>query len=520
MRNPLTQKLPLYPAKPLLLPGIALKSVTSKSGKGVYASNDVLFKGAIFGRDSIEVAEDLLALKPRLVRRIILTLAGLQGEIKNDTNEEEPGKIIHEYRTAIVDGKPLRGSQKHIFEELGARWGGDDQELAYYGSVDATPHFLRLLGAYTRKYGTKIMDSRIRLRSGHTLSLQLIMDYAADWVCTKLDDAESGMIEYHRANPQGIENQVWKDSREFYVHNTGERANHEAPIASIEVQGLAYDALLAAAELTKSADKRDVFAERARELRTQILRKLWLPEKNYFALGVDYSSSGEQRTIQTITANPAALLDTALFDELPDEEKQLYVAGIVKKVMSPDFLTDAGIRSRALSEGHLVDYWDYHGSYVTWPKETYDIAKGFRRQGFPALAKQLENRLLNMVLRSGSYPEFVYVDEWGRVLASAPESHEHGDFIIVDSTNNPETTQAWTVSALYAIVANLLSSKLKRSAAIEQTSWQIKLEKEILRHIPHVDMLLSPWALAAKYPKYPYRVVKGKSSDSTDMPGR
>ncbi len=507
-------------AKTLLLPGIALKKVTSKSGKGVYASNDVLFKGAVFGRDSIEVAEDLMHLKPRLVKRIILTLASLQGEVSNNINEEEPGKIIHEYRTAIVDGKPLTGSSKHIFDELGMRWGGNSEELAYYGSVDATPHFLRLLGAYTQRHGTDVMNSRVTLRSGHTLSLQLVMDNAADWICNKLATTDSGMIEYNRVNPHGIENQVWKDSREFYIHADGQLANHSAPIASIEVQGLAYDALFAAAQLTKNPDKKDELLKLAEKLKEQVLRKLWLPEKSYFALGTDYSSSGELRLLRTSTANPAALLDTCFFDDMAEAEQELYITGIVKNIMSPDFLTDAGIRSRSLSERHLIDYWDYHGSFVTWPKETYDIAKGLRRQGFPTLAKQLENRLLNLVLRSNSYPEFVYVDEWGRVLASAPESHEHGDYIIVDSTNNPETTQAWTVSALYAIVSDRLSSKMRRTHSTGRKQWQVKVERDVLRYIPHINKLLSPWTLAAKYPKYPYKVIKNKSAMSTDMPGR
>ena len=52
------------------LPSLALKTVTSKRGLGVYASSDTLFKGAVFGRDSLEVAEDLMQTKPQLVRAI------------------------------------------------------------------------------------------------------------------------------------------------------------------------------------------------------------------------------------------------------------------------------------------------------------------------------------------------------------------------------------------------------------------------------------------------------------------
>jgi glycogen debranching enzyme len=130
-------------------PSLALKTVTSKSGLGVYASSDRLFKGAVFGRDSLEVAEDLMYARPKLVEKILLTLGSLQGETHNNNNEEEPGKIVHEYRTTVVDGKPLDHVSREIFDRLSVRWGGDSETLAYYGSVDATPHFVRVLAKYS-----------------------------------------------------------------------------------------------------------------------------------------------------------------------------------------------------------------------------------------------------------------------------------------------------------------------------------------------------------------------------------
>ncbi len=500
------QKLKLPKPEPLFLtPAMALRTLTSKTGKGVYASSDTLFKGAIFGRDSIEVAEDLLEYRPKLVERIILTLASLQGEVMNQANEEEPGKIVHEYRTPIVDNRPIRGIPKHIYEELSARWGGDGQSLAYYGSVDATPHFLRLLGSYTSLYGEKILERRVILRSGHKISMAFVVENALEWLEDKLTNSASGMLEYKRTNPHGIVNQVWKDSDEFYIHEDGNPANHDQPIASIEVQGLVYDALLAAAKLVPA--RREELANRAADLRDNVIKTLWLPEEKYFALGVDYDETGKQRLIYTPTANPAALLDTQIFDHLAEADKQHYVSSILRKIMGPDFLTNAGIRSRGLSQAHLVPFWDYHGSFVTWPKETYDIAKGIRRQGFPSLARELENRLLNVVLKSRKYLEFVYVDGEGRVLASPPSRNAHGEFILVDGTNKPERVQAWTVAAVMAIVNRRLRAKIKRMPElIAQEKWQRELEDSILTMIPRVDRLLNPLKLTKHYPTYRYRL--------------
>jgi glycogen debranching enzyme len=494
---PITLPLP----KVRLTPAQALHTVTSKSGLGVYASSDRLFKGAVFGRDSLEVAEDLMHIKPRLVEKILLTIASLQGVVDSKDNEEEPGKIIHEYRTPSVDGKPLNATSREIYDRLSAMWGGDGQSLAYYGSVDSTPHFIKVLATYCNEYDTAILTKQVSLRNGQRQSILGVMDSAIEWLALHLDKSRSGFVEYHRKNPHGIENQVWKDSREFYVHENGQLASHSHPISSIEVQGLAYDAFMLAAKLLPS--KKIRLESYASELQKRTIELLWQPHRDYFALGTDYDKDNKLRVIKTITANPAELLGSSVFSGLAEAEKQKYISAIVREIMGTDFLTDAGIRSRALSEAKLVNFWDYHGSYVTWPKETYDIANGLRSYGFPALARELENRLLNVVEATRSYPEFLYVDPRGRVLGVPAPTKTHGEIVLVDGPNQPEKIQAWTVSAILAIQ----TQRRKFSTThIRQEKWQEELEKEVLRHIPLVPRLRRTRELSARYPSYPYQI--------------
>ena len=483
-------------------PAQALRNVISKDGLGVYASSDTLFRGAVFGRDSLEVAEDLMELKPKLVEKILITLASLQGESSNDTNEEEPGKIIHEFRRRRVDGKIITDVQAHIFDTLSRHWGGGENSMVYYGSIDSTPHFLKAIGTYCRVYGSEILTKEVILRSGRRASILNVVESALDWLIKHLDSSVSGLVEYRRRNIHGIQNQVWKDSKEFYVHESGLPANHLKPIASIEVQALAYDGLIYCGELLPG--RLGQTRKYARQIQQITLGSLWLPQRNYFALGIDFDQAGHRRIIQTLTANPAALLDSLFFDDLGEKQKIHYVQALVREIMGTEFLTDAGIRSRALSEARLVPHWDYHGSYTSWPKETNDIAKGLRRQGFPRLAEQLENRLLNVIKAIKAYPEFIYVDPRGRVLGMASVAHTHGELVFVDSKNRPEKIQAWTVSAILAIKS---SNKfiLKPSKTIQQP-WQADLEKEVLRVIPIVFRLRSRKELAARYPVYPYEL--------------
>jgi glycogen debranching enzyme len=500
-KQTLTTHLPKLPPR-ITLPSLALLSVTSRSGMGVYASSDTLYKGAVFGRDSLEVAEDLMELKPRLVRNILLTLASLQGTRTDKIKEEEPGKIIHEYRTVEVDGKAISGMSLRIFKELSNKWGGSDQEMAYYGSVDATPHFLRVLGQYCEENTKAILDEEVTLNNGNSETVRNIAFNAVEWIIEKLAESKSGLLEYHKQNPHGISNQVWKDSEEFYVHSDGQPVNHNLPIASIEVQALVYDGLIAA---SKILDK-TIYVQQAEKVRDLTIKKLWLLKEKYFALGLDYTENNEERVIKTLTANQGALLDSGFFDNLDPNISRIYITAIVRTIMSQDFLTDAGIRSRALKEAALVNHWDYHGSFVTWSKESYDIAKGLRRHGFPLLSKQIENRILNVCLRYKAYPEFVYVDSMGRVLASPPSSRTHGDFMMVEATNTPERIQAWTVSAVMSIVSRRLKAKLSLKPKTKNEQWQSHMDKQMYSLIPHVDRFINPITLRARYPSYFYKL--------------
>lgn len=512
MRTKLTQILDTVPTarKALVIPALALKTVTSPGDKSVYASSDTLFSGAIFGRDSLEVAEDLMCSKQTLVKNILVNMAQLQGLNSNAMTEEEPGKIIHEYRTLTIGGKKINKSSQKIFYELAGKWGGDANELAYYGSVDATPLFLKVLHQYCSIYGDSILNQEVVRRDGQKVQMLQSAHAAAGWLSAKLKQSASGMLEFHRMNPHGMFNQAWKDSDQFYVHENKQPANHDYPIASIEVQGLAYDALIAASQLIPNNETE--FMAMAYDIRDKTISLLWQEDRQYFALGTDYDAQGKLRIIHTPTANPASLLDTKIFDDLTEADRKKYVTAIAGKIMSKDFLTAAGIRSRSLAAANLVKIWDYHGSYVSWPKETYDIAKGLKRHGLPKLARQLENRLINIVLKSHEYPEFVYVDEWGRLLTIRPTKRQHGELVFVQGTNTPERTQAWTVSAIMAIIADRYGKKMSGQPAVIQTDWQKTLEQNILDIIPHVDRYINPIKLLMKYPTHRYRFTMNSGS--------
>ena len=99
-------------------------------------------------------------------------------------SEEEPGKILHEVRLDVSSGLSLGGKS------------------TYYGSIDATPLFVCILGEVSRWGFAK---DTIAALLPHA-------DRAMDWIRDYGDKDGDGFVEYERLNPRGLINQGWKDS--------------------------------------------------------------------------------------------------------------------------------------------------------------------------------------------------------------------------------------------------------------------------------------------------------------------
>src|SRR6185295_182210 len=89
---------------------------------------------ALFGRDSLITALQVLPARPDVARATLLALAARQGRRVDELTMEAPGKIGHEFRDAPPE--PF----------VRAGW-PDPGPFAYYGTADATSWFLVLLAA-------------------------------------------------------------------------------------------------------------------------------------------------------------------------------------------------------------------------------------------------------------------------------------------------------------------------------------------------------------------------------------
>ena len=377
----------------------------------------------VFGRDSLTVAMVVADLFPRLLEATVLYFAGIQGREYNALREEEPGRIAHEIRDVETDGL----------------WG-----FPYYGAVDSTPLFIRAaVRAIERRpeFSTTPVPGRDE-RVGDAL------EAAVAWVLRRLEADDLGLLSHLRANPHGLENQVWKDSWDSMSHVDGAICNHAAPVASIEAQALAYDALVEAATQHPTPA---ILLEAARRLEHAVETHFWVddPEGGFYAIGIDRDpESGAPRPLETRASNMGWLLDSRLLDRAEHAARR---QRIVDLLLSDEFLADGGIRTLSARETRFRPR-AYHNGNV-WGHDNYVISLGFARHGFHDEAQELQRRLVASCRATRRFPEFVAGGQPGSELIAKRIVD------VFDSRNGrlnrveqpPQEIQGWTVGAMVAI---------------------------------------------------------------------
>lgn len=448
-----------------------LNQVRAPAPWGVFASIGPNFRHAVFGRDSIELAEDIYKHDQTLAHDIIVIIARLQGTNFNEYTEEEPGKIHHEYRTTHFADEPIPENSLGIMRKLQEKWGDPAHDrLLYYGAYDATPLYIRLVQEYTDEYGNGILRETYVNKDGATQTILDSLRLATEWLVGKLRLREDRLLAYRRSNPRGIENQVWKDSVTAYMFSDGKLPDHNREIVSAELQGYTYDALIYAARVFP--DKASDYQQLANQVQHSTIEKLWMPQWQYFAQGLGIHPSGEERQIDTLTSNGALLLDSKLIEDLPEWARTMYVDGIEKHIASPDFLTPAGVRCRALRHANLLPYTDYHGSHAVWAKETSDIARGLTRFGRTSLAGALHKSILRSFRMSREFYELFYVDTDGTVYYDQARAiARFSSDTMGEPLPVPEPGQAWSISAAI-LSSHALSQTLAKKFPVQHTIQQ------------------------------------------------
>jgi glycogen debranching enzyme len=227
----------------------------------------------------------------------------------------------------------------------------------YYGSIDATPLFVNLAGAYYERTGDLEFAQ----------SIWPNVERALTWIDHYGDLDGDGFVEYARRSPHGLIHQGWKDSHDSVFHADGQPA--EGPIALCEVQGYVYAAKLAAAGLARGLEdnaRADELSSQAQTLYRRFNETFWCDEISTYALALD----GRKQPCCVRASNAGH----CLFAGIAKKERARRVAATLTNKTS---FSGWGVRTVAAEEARY-NPMSYHNGSI-WPHDNALIAAGFGR---------------------------------------------------------------------------------------------------------------------------------------------
>ncbi|HET6356425.1 glycogen debranching N-terminal domain-containing protein [Streptomyces sp.] len=310
----------------------------------------------LFGRDSLWAARMMLPLGTDLAAGTLRALARRQGAVHDPAIEEQPGKILHEVRresTTLSHGLAL--------------------PPLYYGTIDATPLFITLL-AEAWRWG---------MPEEQVAALLPTAERSLAWLRDHADPDGDGFLEYIRAREDGLANQGWKDSADAVQSADGRLA--ESPIALAEVQGYAYEAALAGADLLRAFGRpgADRWTEWADRLARRFRSAFWAEDVTgpYVAIALDR----HKQPVDGVTSNAGHLLATGILS--PQE-----CTVVAERLARPDMDSGWGLRTMS-AHSRGFNPLGYHTGSV-WAHDTAITVAGLAATGHHTAAAALLDGLL------------------------------------------------------------------------------------------------------------------------------
>ncbi len=361
----------------------------------------------LFGRDSLTVSYQNMAVSPGFARGALKRLAEHQATERDDWREAQPGKIMHEIRF---------GELAHFHKV---------PFTPFYGTADATMLYLIVLSEAYRWTG----------------DVELLKDYrevaekCLDWIDHYGDLDGDGFQEYKSFSSYHYNNLSWKDAGDAVVYADGSPVKQ--PKGLCELQGYVYDAktrLAEAFQVLGDEARTQALLQQAESLKRAFNERFWMEEEGCYAFGLD----PDKKQITSIASNAGQCLWSGIVDQDKAERT-------VQRLLQEDMWSGWGIRTLSTKNGAYDPFAYQRGSI--WPQDNGIIAAGFKRYGMANEANQVIRGVFDAIERFDAYrpPEvFAGVQREGNF-----------DFPILypAGANIP---QAWATGSIFHMVRTIL----------------------------------------------------------------
>lgn len=385
----------------------------------------------VFGRDSIVVSLQTMAVYHEFARATLLRLAQLQATELDDWRDAQPGKMLHE----------LRSDELTKLNKL--------PYSPYFGTVDTTILWIVTLAeAYSWNSDISMLnESRSPLEK------------ALNWIDKYGDFDGDGFVEYLTRSRNGLRNQAWKDSGDSIVYPDGKLV--EPPIALCEVQGYVYDAWIKAAsiyELWGEQEQAKKLRQKAQELYQRFNDRFWMEEEGFYCLGLD----NKKQQIKSIASNPGQLLWSGI---VPQERAKK----VVDRLFQSDMWCGWGIRT--LSAKHQAYNPISYQRGSIWPHDNSIIAAGLKRYGY----HDRVNEIGEGIFSAASYFEAGRMPE---LFAGIGRKKDNFPVPYLDA-NIP---QAWASGSIFLLLYTILGLKA------DAPQRKLKVQPYLPEWLPDLDL--------------------------------
>jgi glycogen debranching enzyme len=361
----------------------------------------------LFGRDSLTVSLQNMAVSAGFARGALKRLAEYQATERDDWREAQPGKIMHEIRF---------GELAHFRQA---------PFTPFYGTADATILYLIVLSEAYRWTGDRSLFTDYRE----------VVEKCLQWIDDYGDLDGDGFQEYKSFSPYHYENVGWKDAADAVVYPDGTQVKQ--PKALCELQGYVYDAKLRMAEcFSVLGDEQRALAlqQQAEQIKKRFQECFWMEDEGCFAYGLDPM----KQQIKTIASNAGHCLWSGIAGKTQAERT-------AHRLLQQDMWSGWGIRTLTSNNPAYNPLAYQRGSI--WPQDNGIIAAGFKQYGLDDAANTVIGGIFDAIERFDAYrPPEVFAGVQREGARDFPLLYPGG-------ANIP---QAWATGSIFHMLRTIL----------------------------------------------------------------